>query len=332
MTPVTGCGPIDDSACLLPFPNDRFTVPADTATGLRVELPAEAMPTNAAGRGIDATEWNRNDGFSPGSMILADVPGIDLHATFGLSPGVQVLDRPALSLSPGAPIVLVDLDTGVRVGYYAEVDGHSGAVSSNRQLLIVRPLETLRSAHRYAVALRSLRDAAGRIIPPDPVFEWYRDKGGRPPAGVEPARTAAFERLFVGLAEAGVAREDLYLAWSFTVASDEGLTGRALHIRDEAFAALGDEDLADGVVDGDAPSFAVTAVENLATGPTARRVRGTVLVPNYLHTPARPVPAPDGGAALAPLLAGTEARFAYARDEPGPTAPPVRNQGAPWLS
>ena len=332
VTPVTACDPIDDSACLLPFPNDRYTVPADTPTGLRVELPAEGMPVNAAGKRIDPTEWNRNDGFSPGSMILADVPGMDLQTTFGLPHGVQVLDRPALSLAPEAPIVLVDLDTGARVGYYAEVDGHAGAVSSNRRLVIVRPLETLRSAHTYAVALRSLRDSDGRVIPPDRVFEWYRDKQGRPPAGVEPARIAAFERLFVDLAEAGVARDDLHLAWSFTVASDEGVTGRAVHIRNEAFASLGDEDLADGAVDGHAPNSTVTAVEDLASGPTARRVRGTVLVPNYLHTPTRPVPAPDGGAALAALLASTEARFAYAEDDAGPTALPVRNQAAPWLS
>ena len=331
-SPVTACDPIDDSACLLPFPNDRFTVPADTPTGRRVELPAEGMPTNLAGKGIEVTEWNRNDGFSPGSMILAHVPGIDLQTTFGLPRGVQVLDRPALSLAAAAPIVLVDLDTGARVGYYVELDGQAGAVSTNRRLLFVRPLETLRSAHTYAVALRSLRDATGRVIPPDPVFEWYRDKRGHPPAGVEPARTATFERLFGDLAEAGVARDDLYLAWSFTVASDEGLTARAVHIRDEAFTALGDEDLTDGVVDGRAPTFTVTEVENVTTGPTMRRVRGTVLVPNYLHTLAPPVPAPDGGAALALLLVGTEARFAYAGGDPGPSSLPVRNRVAPWLS
>jgi hypothetical protein len=45
-------------------------------------------------------------------MMLADVPGLDLQATFGLPAGVQVLDRPAVSLADDAPIVLLDLDTG----------------------------------------------------------------------------------------------------------------------------------------------------------------------------------------------------------------------------
>jgi hypothetical protein len=243
------CDPIDSGACLLPFPNDRFTVPADTPTGRRVALPAEGMPSNAGGTPIDPTEWNRNDGFSPGSMLLADVPGVDLQTTFGLPSGVEVLDRPAISLAAEAPIVLLDLDTGERVPYYGEVDAHPGAVASGERLLIVRPLQNLRAGHRYGVALRSMRDAAGNLIEPDPVFAWYRgDRRGGPPPGAEPARTAEFQRLFRDLRKAGVGHRDLHLAWSFTVASDENVTGRALHIRDEAFATLGDRDLADGLV------------------------------------------------------------------------------------
>src|ERR1700694_5606869 len=66
-TPRTAaCDPLDPTACLLPFPNDFFTV-ADpsTGTGRRVHLALSAMPRNAAGIAIDPTEWNRNDGFSP---------------------------------------------------------------------------------------------------------------------------------------------------------------------------------------------------------------------------------------------------------------------------
>lgn len=329
---TTQCDRPDGNTCLLPFPDDRFTVAADTPTGRRVQLPTEAMPTNAAGTTFDTTEWNRNDGFSPGSVLLVDVLGLDLQATFGLEPGVEVLDRPALSLAPGAPIVVVDLDTGDRVPYYAELDAHPDAVASGRRLLMVRPLETLRSAHRYGVALRWLRDATGKVIEADVVFSWYRSRRGEPPSGVEPERTAEYERLFRELRSVRVAKHDLYLAWSFTVASDEGVTGRALHLRDAAFRVLGDADLADGVVDGVPPIFTVSRVEEVGSSPTARRVSGSVLVPNYLHTSTPPILAADGGVALAPLLAGSQARFRYAGDEPGPTALPVRNGAAPWLS
>jgi hypothetical protein len=330
---VGPCDPIDDGACLLPFPNDRFTVPADTPTGQRVDLPRSGMPANAGGVRIEPAEWNRNDGFSPGAMALADVPGLDLQATFGLPQGVEVLDRPAVSLAPDAPIVLVDLDTGERVPYYAELDAHPGAVAADRRLLIVRPLEVLRAGHRYAVALRDLRTGDGSLIEPGAVFAWYRgDRAGGPPPGVEPARTAEFARLFRDLRRAGVDHRDLYLAWSFTVASDENVTGRATHIRDEAFAELGDLDLADRVVDGQAPSFTVGAVLESPNDTTLRRISGTVLVPNFLHAPTLPPAGPDGGVPLEAMLFASDARFDFGVDEPGPMAKPRRNTARPQLS
>ncbi|MDQ2699980.1 MAG: hypothetical protein M3Y23_01490, partial [Actinomycetota bacterium] len=60
--------------------------------------------------------------------------------------------------------------------------------------------------------------------------------------------------------EAGVERDDLYMAWDFTVASQESVTGRALEIRDDAFARLGDTDLADRKIQGDAPQVQITGI------------------------------------------------------------------------
>ena len=76
-----------------------------------------SMPVNVEGVHIDPTEWNRNDGFSPGSPILTYVPGLDLEAS-----GVPDQTRIRDSLRPTAPIVLLDADTGERVPYWAELD------------------------------------------------------------------------------------------------------------------------------------------------------------------------------------------------------------------
>jgi len=46
-------------------------------------------------------------------------------------------------------------------------------------------------------------------------------------------------RVFAQLEGAGVRRRSLYLAGDFTVASLQGLSGRMLHMRDDAYAALG---------------------------------------------------------------------------------------------
>jgi hypothetical protein len=86
---VAGCDPIAGTECLLPFPNDWFTTDARTPTGLRVNLSAEAMPRNVAGTSVNPAQWNTADGFSPGSMLLAHVPGLDLAKT-GATPVTDV--------------------------------------------------------------------------------------------------------------------------------------------------------------------------------------------------------------------------------------------------
>lgn len=83
------------------------------------------------------------------------------------------------------------------------------------------------------------------------------------------------KRILADLTRAGVTRHHLYLAWDFTVASRQGLTGRMLAIRDRAFATLG----------AAAPSYTVTQVTDYTPEQDpriARQVTGTVAVPSYL--------------------------------------------------
>src|SRR5689334_16882301 len=104
------CDPVAPTGCLLPFPNNYFTV-ADrhSATGRRVHFDAAAMPANVLGQHIDPTEWNRQDGFSPGEPILVQVPELDV-ARSHLAPVTDV----GASLDADAPVVLIDTRTGRR--------------------------------------------------------------------------------------------------------------------------------------------------------------------------------------------------------------------------
>jgi hypothetical protein len=274
--PFAGCDDLDPAACLLPFPNDQFTVPdSSTATGRRVMFNAFATPRNVAGLPIRTGGWHDNDGFSPGSMVLTLVPGLDLRATWGIP---DQLDDLSLSLAPDAPIVLLDADTGERHPFWSELDSHPDAAA--RRLLIVRPAVNLTEGHRYVVGLRDMRRADGSLIAAGDLFAAYRD--GAPLAGDQEERRPSMERIFGDLAAAGVARNDLFLAWDFTVASERNLSERVLHMRDDAFAQLGDTDLADGVISGQAPGFEVTSVTPLDDESTVRQVDGTITVPNYL--------------------------------------------------
>src|SRR4029453_4981551 len=83
----------------------------------------------------------------------------------------------------------------------------------------------------------------------------------------------------------------LYLAWDFTVASERSLTGRMLHIRDDAFKTLGDTNLRDLTVAGSSPAFTVDSVTDLTPAEDnriARKATGTITVPCYLTNGCAP--------------------------------------------
>jgi hypothetical protein len=259
------CDFLDQAKCLYPFPNDYFTVrDRSTDSGRRVDFTPDSMPRNVAGVPVDPAEWNRNDGFSPGSAILTLVPGIDLERT-----GAAAETDIGRSLRATAPIVLLDATSGRRVPHWAELDQNvSGA---NQRTLIVRPAVNFREGHRIIVALRRLKDASGATIHAGDAFRAYRDGTMTSDPTIE-ARRPHMQDVLKTLDRAGIKRDDLYLAWDFTVASGRNLSERMLHIRDDAFRSL----------DGSAPQFSVTQVENDVDERITRRVTGTFTVPNYL--------------------------------------------------
>ena len=172
------------------------------------------------------------------------------------------------SLAADSPIVILDTRTGKRWPFWAEVDMNSAP--SNRAL-IIRPATNFIEGHRYVVAVRRLVDGADQLLAPSPAFAAYRDGVCTTDATFE-ARRSHLETLFAMLQRAGVARDDLQIAWDFTIASGRGIAGRMLHIRDDAFRFLG----------GRAPGFMVTSVEENPSPAFRRRVRGTFEVPLYL--------------------------------------------------
>ncbi len=277
-----GCDPIARGHCLLPFPNDFLTVPdRGSPTGRRLALPQAAMPRNKDGVRIDPREWNRADGFSPGQQITVRIPGVDTVAAARRNRLVPVTDI-GKSFAKRQRVVLIDARTGARQPIWAEVD--SAAPRAGRRALLIRPARNLREGRRYVVALRNLRTAGGRRVKPTTNFRFYRDRRMTRSRAVE-RRRPAMERIFASLKEAGIARRNLVLAWDFTVASRASLAGPMLHIRDTAFRALGDANLADLKPEGRSPAF--TVVKDELTGPEeteiGRVIEGTVSVPCFLQ-------------------------------------------------
>jgi hypothetical protein len=266
-TASSGCDPLDASQCMLPFPNDFYTVPdASTATGRRVFFPAGAFPAAVGGAPIDPGPWEDNDGFSPGSTILTYSFGADLSRS-----GAATISDMGNSLRASSPVILLDVTTGQRWPTWTELDVSDPNPAT--QLLMVHPARNLTEGDRYIVALRNLKTAAGSPIHPDAAFASVLGTGARPTD-----LTAAYANHLTGvvatLRRHGVPRSGLFLAWDFTVASTTNITRPALTMRDQTFAALGKQ----------VGPYLVTKTVNDPPDNTslAREVFGYFDVPSYL--------------------------------------------------
>jgi hypothetical protein len=269
------------AGCLVPFPDDYFTIPdPSTATGLRLNFPVAAMPSNAQGTPIDPGPWEVMDGFSPGSQILAHVPGLDAQRT-GLAPSTDI----GSSLRPGSPVVILDTRTGQEWPYFATLDANDPDASS--RLLVVTPAVQLTQGDTFVVALRNMRDSQGRLLPAPAVFLAMLN---RPPAASPlAARASSMQPVLAALRRAGISTKGLYLAWDFTVDTQSSIAGPVLAMRKDALEQLG----ASGryFAGGRAPNFTVTSVQNPTPSQNRyieRYVSGTFQVPSFLDEPGGP--------------------------------------------
>ncbi len=269
------------SLCLLPFPDDYYTVDdKSSATGKRVSLTDAAMPQNNAGTPMASAPYNASDGFSPGQVITLRVPGLDTPAAFAKTDPLPLneLSRNDKSIKK-EPVVVIDATTGEPAPIWVELD--SNATTPESTALLIHGASQFIAGHRYIVAMRNLKNASGKTIEAPAGFRYYRDDLPAKKGAINDQRKR-FEKIFRTLRKEKIKRADLYLAWDFTVASNENNYERLLHMRDDAFSQLGDTDLDDGVVQGGAPAFTVESVETDTNVETARRVRGTFTVPCYL--------------------------------------------------
>ena len=270
------CDWFDTTVCLQPFANDYFTEDAATPTGKQLALDPASTPINtgnASPNNLAVTDINRGDGFSPGNLITLKIPGLDTPAAFTNS-GLVGLDDVSKYMDADQALLLIDAETGDRHPVWAELDSNPTSVdpsgggdggigedpgNTGPVNLIIRPAENFDFGKRYIVALRNLKDGSDAMIPAPVAFEVYRDNLPTEQQIVEDRRPHMESVINDLVDKAGVDRSSLYMAWDFTVASQESVTGRAVEIRDDAFARLGDNNLADRKITGASPDIDVLA-------------------------------------------------------------------------
>lgn len=289
------CNPLGGQGCLLPWPSASYLAEAPTTwSGYQVNLPKEGMPVNTDGVVVDPVFLNRFDGFSPtGPMLAQFATGVSIA-------NLPTFKDPAKSLAADSPIVLLNLDTGERAAFFAEIDMNTGDVT--KRDLIIRPLQRLAEKAHYAVAIRkAVKASDGSDLPIPPAFQALVDGKdfGHPKFK---AMKAAYPDIFAKLATAGVDKSDLVLAWDFRTASDASLRSDLTSMRTDALTAMGSN--------GSALSFAITTTKPNTTLSYKKYV-GTYKSPTFLTDGEQDDSVIKRDADYAPVLNGMrDAHFA----------------------
>jgi hypothetical protein len=272
-----GCHPFRSAgACGLPYPSSVWSEPDPSSrTTHRLTLPAELVsPSGSSKQPFDPSNWNRLDGFSPATPILAWFS--------------EKLDDSSLpsqldyteSLSPDSATLLVDMQTNELVAHFSELDQSADIEASDRQPLIVRPARHLSPNRRYAVAItRRLRTLEGS----SPARPTGFDTALRGASSAQPTAAraiAALPEVIAAIEAVGARRQDLLLAWDFRTGSLEQMTENVLSMRDTTLAELGESGI----------GYAITTVEESPQPEIYKRLRGTFKVPSFLTNDDRSVP------------------------------------------
>lgn len=261
------CDPLVPTQCGFPFPSNVYL--ADDATSVtckRVAFGKTTLPKRTNGKYVNPATWDDSDGFSPGQAPMTDLPGA---TTAGL-PTQHDID---LSLSTDSPTILLDAETGERIPHFAELDMSQAATDADRTFML-RPVVRLKDRTRYIVAIRRVKDVNGLPLAPSPAFKALRDGEASQEPSVE-RRRALYDDIFKKLADAGIDKSDLQIAWDYTTASRENNTRALVAMRDDALAKVGEE----------GPEYSIVSTEENPNEFIRRRILAKMKVPLYLDKP-----------------------------------------------
>jgi hypothetical protein len=285
------CDPIGNH-CGFPFPSNvylRQDPSGKNESGKRIQFGPATLPKTGGQTPISHELFYDLDGFSPASAPMTYLPGA---VATGLPTPLDI----ASTLDSGSPTILLDAETGALVPHWIDID--QNAQADDQRAVMMHPAVLLENERRYIVAFRRIVDTAGSAVPAPEVFAALRDGKENADPSVR-SRRALYADIFAKLAAAGVAKDDLQIAWDFTTGSRESITGPLIAVRDAALAAVG----------SDGPEFSLKSVEENPNPDILRRIVVTMKAPLFLesatYAAGDPVPALKKDAADEPVQNGT---------------------------
>jgi len=219
--------PLGSTVNILPYPSSLY----ERADGY-LDVPVGAFPTNSETRvPFDPTPLAKRRGWPASTTILWAARG-------GVDPQTLVGPRAfADSTLSTSPTFLLDIDSGHLVAHFAEVDVNE-LDNFDRQAVYIRPMERLVGGHRYAVGIRNtVRARDGGPIPISEGFRAVLEDRDTGHARLDAARPRL--RAAIGALEGlGMPRDEMLVAWDFTVSPDDDALVDPRAARDAALAAL----------------------------------------------------------------------------------------------
>ena len=277
------CDPLCPLHCSLPMPSNFFAVSvadgpaavgASSPTNLRVNFTSDMLPRDGGNRTIDPLQlrFYARDGFSVGGPIvfmLQESPLPDQSVT-------PTWANISLSLNLStSPTLLIDLDRGVLVPHWFEIDIRSAPLEGWAPPLLLYPAEMLNRSTRHVIVVRGMVNAFGQRIAPSPAFAALRDNTSFPGDASIADRRPMYAAMFDYLSQPpwNIDRKDVQLMWDVTTESMPSQLKRFLHMREDALSRR---------IPTTGPRLFVTDVQLLPNIFTAAFVSGQLEVPLYL--------------------------------------------------
>ncbi len=262
-----GCQPLlAGNDCLAPYPTDFFRVAnAASPSGFSDVIPEGAQTLTRDDVVADVAVWRPPDGASRYPFILAS-----LNVEASDDGFVGISDRPEDSLAAATSHTLILAPDGTAIPHWVDFDPIFEY--PNHQAITLHPLVRLDAETRYVVAFTGATDPAGDVIPAPEGFRRVRDAAND--ASLADLLARYETEVFPVIEGAGVAREDLQLAWSFTTGTDAFVQDDMLTMRQTALDAMA----------ATPPTVTITSVDERDDAHVWRIVKGTVSVPMFLDS------------------------------------------------
>lgn len=223
---TTDCDALQEAHCLLPWPSNLYLeADASRATGYTLGFGETSLPASRSQGHSDPQPWRRLDGYGWGTPVITLFPEVDISEM----PQEDSIERSMELLDEGRQAFYFQVtEQGLEpVPFWAELDLWTD--EPDEKVLYLRPGVILEGNTRYVVGFRNLRTLSGEEIAPSAAFQSYLSgEGANDPELAW--RQARFDEIFTLLEEAGIARDELTLAWDFHTGSSDGLHSTLLHV------------------------------------------------------------------------------------------------------